>query len=114
MLLNFTNFLFGLVVGLLIEMMAVYFYKAIDPKQKNDLKLILVILLQLYVIFWAMENMFINDFYSRAGMLTSQVFIFNYGMKIRLFYYMYPDTNYKKVKDVYPTNNNESKTYLKG
>lgn len=83
---NLTRFIFGFVVGLLIEFAAVFFYSLIDPPRTSNVKLFAVVLLQLLGLFYVMDTFaFVDDMYSRVGMLASQLFIFDYSLK-RLYH----------------------------
>ena len=79
---NVVRFVLGFVIGMVIEWIAIYVYKQIDPYEENNIKLVGVVLMQLVVLFTIMEKFnIINDFYTRVGMLSSQVFVFDYALK---------------------------------
>ena len=81
-IMNVGNFIMGFLVGLLVETIAVYIYFQLDPREKSNILLVVVILWQLYLIFTIMEETHMGgDFYSKIGILTSQVFIFDYGLR---------------------------------
>ena len=91
---NVTMFAFGFVIGMVVEWVAVYVYKQIDPEEESNVKLVALVLMQLIVLFTIMENFnVINDFYTRAGMLSSQVFVFDYALKR-----LYPFRSYLKKR----------------
>ncbi len=76
---NVARFAFGFVIGMVVEWVAIYVYKQIDPKEESNVKLVSVVLMQLLVLFTMMEKF--NNFYTRVGMLSSQVFVFDYALK---------------------------------
>jgi len=79
---NVARFAFGFVIGMVVEWVAIYVYKQIDPEEESNVKLVSVILMQLVVLFTMMEKFnIIDDFYTRVGMLSSQVFVFDYALK---------------------------------
>ena len=82
MIQNVVKFAFGFVISLVVEWIAIYVYKQIDPEEESNVKLVSVVLMQLAVLFTIMEKFnIINDFYTRVGMLSSQVFVFDYALK---------------------------------
>jgi len=78
---NVAMFAFGFVIGMVIEWVGIYVYKQIDPKEESNIKLITLVLIQLTIIFTIMETFNLNDVYSRVGILSSQVFVFDYALK---------------------------------
>ena len=78
---NVAMFAFGFVIGMVIEWVGIYVYKQIDPKEESNIKLITLVLIQLTIIFTIMETFNLNDLYSRVGILSSQVFVFDYALK---------------------------------
>lgn len=67
---------------MIVEWFGVWIYKKIDPDEKSNTKLIVLVVIQLFTLFWLMEQMnAINDIYLRVGMLSSQVFVFDYAFK---------------------------------
>lgn len=79
---NVAKFACGFVIGMVVEWIAIYVYKQIDPEEESNIKLVSVVLMQLVVLFSVMEKfLIINDFYTRVGMLASQVFVFDYALK---------------------------------
>ncbi len=89
---NVAKFSFGFVAGMAVEWLAIYVYKQIDPEEESNVKLVVLVLLQLVVLFSMMEKLnVIDDFYSRVGMLSSQVFVFDYALKR-----LYPFKSYLK------------------
>lgn len=79
---NVAKFAFGFVISMVVEWVAIYVYKQIDPEEESNVKLVSVVLMQLVVIFTIMEKFnIINDFYTRLGMISSQVFVFDYALK---------------------------------
>jgi hypothetical protein len=79
---NLFKFLYGFIVGMIVEWLGIWIYKKIDPNEESNTKLILLILIQLFILFWLMEEMdAMNDLYLRMGMLSSQVFVFDYAFK---------------------------------
>lgn len=76
---NVAKFACGFVIGMVVEWIAIYVYKQIDPKEESNVKLMAVVLMQLVVLFMMMEKF--NDFYTRVGVLSSQVFVFDYTLK---------------------------------
>lgn len=90
---NVARFAFGFVIGMVVEWIAIYVYKQIDPKEESNVKLVTVVLMQLVVLFAMMD--IISDFYTRVGMLSSQVFVFDYALKR-----LYPFRSYLR-RDVY-------------
>jgi len=89
---NVIRFSFGFVIGMVIEWIAIYVYKQIDPTEESNLKLVVLVLLHLVVLFTMMEKLkVIDDFYARVGMLSSQVFVFDYALKR-----LYPFKSYLK------------------
>jgi hypothetical protein len=85
---NVARFSFGFVIGMVVEWIAIYVYKQIDPKEESNVKLVALVLMQLIVLFTLMES---GDFYTRMGMLSSQVFVFDYALKR-----LYPFKGYLK------------------
>jgi len=89
---NVIRFTLGFVIGMVIEWVAIYLYKQIDPDEESNVKLVFLVLMQLIVLFTLIEKLnIINDFYTRVGMLSSQVFVFDYALKR-----LYPFKNYLK------------------
>ena len=89
---NVARFAFGFVMGMVVEWIAIYVYKQIDPKEESNVKLVALVLMQLVVLFTLMEKFnVIDDFYTRVGMLSSQVFVFDYALKR-----LYPFKSYLK------------------
>jgi hypothetical protein len=89
---NVTRFSLGFVIGMVVEWVAIYVYKQIDPKEESNVKLVTLVLMQLFVLFTLMEKLnIIDDFYTRVGMLSSQVFVFDYALKR-----LYPFKSYLK------------------
>jgi len=77
-----SKFFLGFLFGLIIELIAVELYKKIDPKSKSDLKLLIVVIIQLYCIIAIIEYASLtDDLYSRIGILSSQLFVFDYALK---------------------------------
>lgn len=76
------KFFVGFLFGLVIELIAVELYKKIDPKSESDLKLFIIVVIQLYCIIAIMEYASLtDDLYSRIGILSSQLFVFDYALK---------------------------------
>jgi hypothetical protein len=91
---NVVKFSFGFFIGMVIEWLAIFIYKKVDPEEESNIKLILLVLMQLIIIFTLIEELdMIDDFYSRIGMISSQVFVFDYALKR-----FYPFKNYLKLK----------------
>ena len=89
---NIARFAFGFIIGMVVEWVAIYVYKQIDPTEESNVKLVMTILLQLFVLFALMEKShMIDDFYTRVGILSSQVFVFDYAFKR-----LYPFKSYLK------------------
>jgi hypothetical protein len=92
-MMNVLRFSIGFVIGMIIEWIAIYFYKKLDPYEKSNTKLIGTVLMQLIFLFTIMEKFnMIEDFYTRVGMLSSQVFVFDYALKR-----LYPFKSYLKL-----------------
>lgn len=61
---NVARFAFGFVIGIVVEWIAIYVYKQIDPREESNVKLVVVVLMQLVVLFTMMQKFnIINDFY---------------------------------------------------
>ena len=67
-------------IGIVLEYIVTNFYKKIDAKEESNLKLVVVVLLQLTLLIGILEH-FDKNFYLRMGLLPSQVFVFNYAYK---------------------------------
>jgi NhaP-type Na+/H+ or K+/H+ antiporter len=89
---NVAKFVFGFVIGMIIEWVIIYVYNQVDPREESNVKLITLVVIQLFILFALMEKFsIIDDVYSRVGILSSQVFVFNYALKR-----LYPFKNYMK------------------
>ncbi|UUT40569.1 hypothetical protein [carnivorous sponge associated iridovirus] len=89
---NVAKFAFGFVIGMVVEWVGIYVYKQIDPEEESNVKLVALVLMQLIVLFTMMEKFsLVDDFYTRVGMFSSQVFVFDYALKR-----LYPFRNYLK------------------
>ena len=87
---NVSGFALGFAIGMIVEWIAIQIYNQIDPKKESNVKLIAVVVMQLVVLFTLMENI-TDDFYTRMGMQTSQVFVFYYALRR-----LYPFGSYLK------------------
>jgi len=89
---NVAKFVFGFVIGMIIEWVIIYVYNQVDPREESNVKLITLVVIQLFILFALMEKFsIIDDVYSRVGILSSQVFVFNHALKR-----LYPFKNYMK------------------
>jgi uncharacterized membrane protein YGL010W len=89
---NLGKFTFGFIIGMMIEWVGIWVYNKIDPNAESNVKLITLVLLQLFILFGIMEKLNVmNDVYTRVGMLSSQVFVFDYAIKR-----LYPFKDYLK------------------
>lgn len=88
---NVARFSFGFVIGMVIEWIGIYVYKEIDPNEESNVKLLVLVLIQLAFLITLMEKLNTSDFYTRVGMLSSQVFVFDYALKR-----LYPFKSYLK------------------
>jgi uncharacterized protein YybS (DUF2232 family) len=74
----------GFILGLIGEIVAVKFYNKIDPGKSSNLKLFIVVVVQLLGMFYLLDilkELFGKDTYSTTGVLSSQIFIFDYVLK---------------------------------
>lgn len=80
----FVSFTFGIILDLIFFRI----YKHLDPTEKNKIILAILIVLQIFLlialvlytekIIWKGP---INNFFFRIGLLSSQLFLFEYAMK---------------------------------
>lgn len=82
---NISSLAIGFIVGAILELIMIRIYNYFDPKKKSNLILALVVLLQLFVLFYVLQfsestfgqqTMAIN-----MGFLASQLYIFDFALK---------------------------------
>ena len=83
-------FLVGFVVGSILDVIFFAIYKRIDPKEQNNTKLFILIVIQLYILILIFSITYNNIlkitsplllYFIRIGLLTSQLFLMEYAME---------------------------------
>ena len=82
---NLTFFFIGFNLGLTIEILAIILYLLIDPDKDNNIKLFSVIIIQLLLLFYIMEEFHVTkNAYMLIGVITSQTFLFDYAIHLMI------------------------------
>lgn len=74
---NLSHFIFGFLIGLLIDIIATQFYKRFSF---NKVYIIIGIFLQLFTVFYIIELLNFRT-YTKFGILISQFVLFDYAIK---------------------------------
>lgn len=83
---GFMYFIWGFVLGTIMDLAFLKTYKKIDPKENNNLYLTVMILVQLYVLVFVISLTFNSKnessiYFLRIGLLSSQLFLLEFALE---------------------------------
>jgi len=101
------GFLIGFLLGTVLDVIFYKVYYLIDPKEKNNIFLSIMFILQLYILLIILQLKTLNPkqdrLYSyslRMGLLASQIFLLEFAMN-RLFGRLHPFSTKNKRRLIY-------------
>jgi hypothetical protein len=83
-LISFIGFIIGFVLGTALDIGFFKVYEKIDPEHKNNYKLVLMVLVQIFFILLTIQLISVRSVFKYnfiLGLMTSQIFLLQYAVK---------------------------------